>query len=107
MARKNEPVSVYFVVVGQGEFPYDMLRYDRCFPWLERSSHEMSHSHEQRRVVRLESPNRERHWRPNEERWKSMGWTVKNISTFRPSQDDIESHEALVQHVGQLSEVTK
>lgn len=92
MARKTESVSVYFVVVGSGEFPYDMLRYDRCFPWLERSSHQLSYAHDERRVVRLESPNREPHWRPTVERWKSKLWDVKTVSTYKPTETDDTDH---------------
>lgn len=72
-----------FTVTGSGQFPIDMLRYDRCCPEREEDS---SHI-----ISSLESPVGEhsvqiikfaenRQWRPTAARWKSFGWDILSAS---------------------------
>lgn len=62
-------------------FPLDMLRYDRAWPRSEPDSHKMDDDLErynppgENRRVELCSLDR-----PNEDRWRSFGWTVKRIA---------------------------
>lgn len=69
-----------FTVTGHGVFPFDMLRYDRCFPATERDSHTVEHTTRGRlatgeaRTVTLTMADPKR--LPTEARWQSFGWTV-------------------------------
>lgn len=65
-----------FVVEGEGPFPREMLRLDRCNP---KPGEMLDETTEQRRVemVTTESPESV----PTEARWASFGWRV--IPTFR------------------------
>lgn len=64
-----------FTVVGEGHFPYDMLRRDCCWPANSKSVEamywdgSMSGEDDGPRKVRLES-----HQSPNIERWNSFSW---------------------------------
>jgi hypothetical protein len=69
-----------FMVAGHGTFPFDMLRYDHCWPETEaKDSHKLDtpsmdgDDWARERVVALltDSPNA-----PTVGRWKSMGWVV-------------------------------
>lgn len=66
----------YAIAIGAGPFPFDMLRYDHCFPADETYSGELGRDHYQHdRVVVLAKyalqPGR---W--TTDRWKSFGWTL-------------------------------
>lgn len=66
-----------FEVRGHGMFPFDMLRYDRCFPASERDSHTIQENTRVRGPVQtitltMADPKR----RPTEARWRSFGWEV-------------------------------
>lgn len=68
---------VTFVVEGQGYFPFDMLRYDGCYP--RRTEDAINLAGETRRKIELAirilsdmNPNRV----ITEERWRSFGWSV-------------------------------
>lgn len=78
---------VYFKATGSGEFPYDMLRYDCCYPQTETSAHKLTYSHEWREVY-LVSPAREDGWTPRVERWSSQGWSVVDVTYFKPLSTD-------------------
>jgi hypothetical protein len=61
-----------FDVRGSGEFPYDMLRYDQCWPATEMNDSGKlgTRSNETRKVVLrgLRAP--------TDGRWQSFGWFV-------------------------------
>lgn len=61
-----------YVVEGNGEFPWDMLRHDRAWP---KSSSEVSslvaYSRTANRQVRLMGLSE-----PTEDRWRSFGWII-------------------------------
>jgi len=73
---KGEKVFFFRVTVeGRGEFPTDMLRYDRCFPASERESYQLDRRGELRKVE-LTSVHSTHLWNPTEARWNSFGWRV-------------------------------
>lgn len=76
----------YLVVEGAGSFPYDMLRYDACFPaeQIDASLIDGQRYLHKRRVVLVRRGVNEN--TGNGERWKSFGWNVL-LAT-------VESHEA-------------
>lgn len=75
-----------FTVEGSGEFPFDMLRYDECFPRHESEARGLARTYANgkadinRHTVELVSRGRARHWLPNVGRWRSFGWEVKPVS---------------------------
>lgn len=74
-------VPSLFTVEGSGEFPYDMLRYDHCWPFSEAldSPALKAHRYDRRRVVlATNSPSA-----PTAGRWKSFGWLLLDIVELR------------------------
>lgn len=69
-----------FTVIGAGEFPIDMLRYDRC--WPRRESGEIAASFRPRLraalTIDIEGMNE-----PTRDRWTSFGWHVHNVEVVR------------------------
>lgn len=77
---KHKPTKLYcfnLVVEGSGQFPFDMLRYDHCWPINEgQDSPELAKDWgaERRQVaLRMASPNDHG---PTIGRWDSFGWRV-------------------------------
>jgi hypothetical protein len=65
----------YLVVEGAGSFPFDMLRYDACFPFEQTDAVKLEDHHtERRRVVLVRRGLNDS--KCNGERWASFGWTV-------------------------------
>lgn len=92
--------SVKFRVIGRGEFPYDMLRYDGCWPYDSESAGKLAtppvymgedvyakFRHEYR-VLTLVGRKERRYWQPTSGRWSSFGWTVINESIHGTETDD-------------------
>lgn len=70
-----------FVVEGSGLFPYDMLRYDGCFPRSESESPLLGGGHDAEfRQIELQRYVEVVHDQPTEGRWRSFGWHVKDGS---------------------------
>lgn len=75
--------NIKFTVEGRGEFPFDMLRYDRCHPrtgvdaeMLRPPAEPLSSP----RCVTLVALARDsRFWEPTRERWLSFGWHVIDV----------------------------
>ena len=66
-----------FEVQGSGDFPVDMLRYDRCFPTLSDSAVAIGMTRNApKRSVSLRSIHQYRDWKPTTGRWQSFGWRV-------------------------------
>lgn len=71
-----------FTVEGSGEFPYDMLRYDQCWPQSEAndvyklSAHPLGQLARAIRQVTLVSIKS----MPTVARWESFGWKVVKIN---------------------------
>jgi hypothetical protein len=67
---------LFFTVTGQGAFPLDMLRYDRCWPYDGQDVQNIDPRVTGFRGVRLAMPARTRADEPTVDRWKSFGWQV-------------------------------
>ena len=63
----------YIAVIGIGEFPADMLRYDGASPAEEVDSHAMAPEYGKSRMVVVKRCGHERpQW--NRQRWKTFTW---------------------------------
>lgn len=70
--------SHYFTVTGNSEFPYDMLRYDSCFPRESTDSVAIGYMRGEReiRTVNLVHHSDTAIWEPTVGRWNSFTWNV-------------------------------
>jgi hypothetical protein len=73
---KQTRYATTIVVEGGGDFPFDMLRYDCCYPELESEARAMLA--ERRRQVTLTRVSLNPDL-PTFGRWRSFGWTVVSI----------------------------
>lgn len=64
-------------VSGSGEFPFDMLRYDACFPATEAETGRMMERGVRDVRVRAMSTNKHAPW--TTPRWESFGWRVTTV----------------------------
>ncbi len=73
----------HILVRGRGQFPFDMLRYDACYPStpeavsnIEISKWDVGRQSNDFRDVRLSKVHegKDPHWTPD--RWSSFGWTM-------------------------------
>lgn len=76
--------KIGFQVQGSGDFPIDMLRYDRCYPMGEHDSHLIENlafsEPKGERIIELIHYSHDKEWAPTGGRWKSRGgWTVRVI----------------------------
>lgn len=61
-----------FTVEGRGAFPYDMLRYDQCWPKYERETIALDRQTDLRTITLVtDAPTT-----PTHGRWESFGWRV-------------------------------
>ena len=66
-----------FTVAGEGPFPFDMLRYDICYPKRETDSAEIERTtRRERRTFHVTLVSSKA---PTEERWGSFGWAVESV----------------------------
>lgn len=70
---------VEFVVEGTGDFPFDMLRYDSCWPRTEVDSGNIERSFRARGMTRWEVRLKGLRM-PTEARWESFGWKVTSTT---------------------------
>lgn len=82
---KDRRTVIDFVVVGSGEFPIDMLRYDSAWPATEPESYKVRCDYtvphtQRRREVRLSMAAPLGKTGPTIGRWKSFGWNVTFIN---------------------------
>lgn len=80
-------ISIDFTVEGSGVFPYDMLRYDRCFPTDPESAANLNTpgpKSPQQRTCKMRILADHKGVRPTRDRWSSFGWTVGavEVNTF-------------------------
>jgi hypothetical protein len=64
-----------FEVEGRGYFPYDMLRYDRCWPHTQEDTPKLDSfmgTEQRKRSITLMSETKP----PTVKRWESFGWRV-------------------------------
>lgn len=71
---------IRFVVRGSGQFPYDMLRYDCCFP-VESGNALAGDWDAPARDVVLEHRGPDPGWRPTYDRWSSFTWAVVSVGS--------------------------
>jgi hypothetical protein len=69
-----------FMVKGDGYFPYDMLRYDACWPSTSDDVINLGLG-EKRKVTLTTIGNKDR--KPTFARWESFGWKVIESGTYR------------------------
>jgi hypothetical protein len=67
-----------FKVRGSGEFPYDMLRYDQCYPMTTDDAVRLGYGG-RRDVVLISNTDRMRRVGPTIKRWESFGWTCHSL----------------------------
>lgn len=78
-------MSIHIAKVrGRGEFPVDMLRYDRCSPFRESDSANVQCGHGPEREVEViairEGGNRIKNYMPfTHARWESFGWKIVDV----------------------------
>jgi hypothetical protein len=70
-----------FTVEGKGSFPFDMLRYDSCWPIAPEDAMQMEEPDTRQRfgeLRRVELAHRADHggWRATDGRWASFMWNV-------------------------------
>jgi hypothetical protein len=105
--RKEKHIELFYAVVGRGEFPVDMLRYDQSMPASEVDSYGMQFSYcfhgesdvRSPRVVWLRRLVRDGcSLMPTEARWDSMGWHVMQVSlqSHTPNDDDRKKAEEAI-----------
>jgi len=71
-----------FIVEGTMEFPFDMLRYDRCWPTYETEIVNIApFSRERQREQRSISMTGLQE--PTDARWTSFGWRVRDVQVMR------------------------
>jgi hypothetical protein len=74
---KSSVDIIEYTVEGCGEFPFDMLRYDSCWPYTGDDAAEMASKRYERdtniqlRRIVLQGINR-----PTRDRWRSFNWRV-------------------------------
>jgi hypothetical protein len=75
LAPEEQPEAVYeYYVSGRGVFPFDMLRYDSCWPVTSEDARKMDWGHmggHSQRSVKMRS-----HSEPTIDRWLSFLWSV-------------------------------
>lgn len=80
MARGELFHVKHFTVEGQGDFPLDMLRFDRCFPktGFDASKIDWYQRIETRTIELVTHVRHNQSW-PGIDRWRSFGWKVVTI----------------------------
>lgn len=70
--------QVQFQVEGAGQFPFDMLRYDSCYPATQGDAFALEpHRRERRKVTLLANVTVQEIFSvPDHERWQSFMWKV-------------------------------
>ena len=63
----------FFRVTGEGDFPWDMLRYDQCWPCTSVDVQNLQRKGQREVVLSDHHPLQ---WEPTYERWASFGWTA-------------------------------
>jgi len=81
-----------FSVNGNGEFPFDMLRYDGCYPRGDDDAHRIHNTirtesntppkGSEREPIVLVHIGVRKHWEPTAGRWSSFGWGVNPSSVI-------------------------
>lgn len=83
----ERPKTMTFIVSGQGEFPWDMLRADECWPYGSVDANAIAARYgidppekTGKRAIRLTTMDYMTGAdRPNRKRWESFGWRVMRV----------------------------
>lgn len=67
-----------FEVTGSGGFPFDMLRYDSCFPYSQADVSKIT-SVKTQRTVKLARRYSNKNEQVTRDRWRSFNWHVTCI----------------------------
>ena len=70
-----------FTVEGGGHFPYDMLRYDCCWPYSQTDAARLDPSRHERRRVVMQSAREA--GIPTVDRWDSFNWRIVGMDNLR------------------------
>ena len=82
--KQNVLNTLYnFTVTGTHEFPWDMLRYDRCWPHHETTITEMAPYHRSSRYNEMRTVMLQGLREPTEARWSSFGWKILDVEIIR------------------------
>jgi hypothetical protein len=85
MHKMSKVYAFRFKVEGQGRFPIEMLRYDRCHPNSSMDCEHISFDPEWRsdppRQVTLTKYGVSKEDLPSKERWETFGWQVVSIAS--------------------------
>lgn len=75
-------MRVIFDVTGNGIFPWDMLRYDECFPYSPEEAAKFQGLDDEDRecTIRLATYSPDTAVRPSARRWATFGWTVTIVN---------------------------
>lgn len=79
MARFEQIPTFSFVVEGTGRFPFDMLRYDQCWPMTSKDAALMDYEPGERGIRRITMETfgeRMNSAQPTVKRWESFTWRV-------------------------------
>jgi len=68
---------VRFTVSGRGDFPFDMLRYDACFPVRPEDARDLEGREQRTLLLESRSQTHGAPMAPTLERWRSFGWVVE------------------------------
>lgn len=75
--RSSIPRVYTFTVVGEGLFPFDMLRYDICYPKRGEDANAIARTTRRERGPHSVTLVSSKH--PTEERWGAFGWAVESV----------------------------
>ena len=81
MAKTHKLYKTSFTVEGTGEFPFDMLRYDRAACRQEIDTHIMLSRHLRQVELIMFSLTKDG---PTIDRWESFGWKVLKQEIIKP-----------------------
>ena len=79
----NGPIRFY--ARGNGHFPLDMLRYDKCYPLKEGEAKELGNWVPETRAIRLETSGTH----ITRGRWKSFGWIISKVEVYNKNKDRV------------------
>ena len=76
---------IRFYARGKGNFPLDMLRYDKCYPLKEGEAKGLGNWVPETRAIRLETSGTH----ITRGRWKSFGWLITKVEVYNKNKDRV------------------
>ena len=74
-----------FYARGNGHFPLDMLRYDKCYPLKEWTARRLGNWDSETRAIFMETNGTH----ITRMRWKSFGWIISKVEVYNKNQDRV------------------